>query len=76
MEVILEVVENYILNKTPTHILRKSNKMHYNGYCIRHDDKNLLFNDRFDGMIAIPLDDIDAVEKNKFIGDVDGKKQD
>jgi len=58
MELILEIIREHIEKKIPTHIKRASNGFHHNGFCLKEDGENLLFNDKQDGKMLIPIVDL------------------
>jgi hypothetical protein len=63
MELILEIIREHIEKHIPTHIKRISDGFHFNGFCLKEDGKNLLFNDKEDGKMLIPISDIDIIER-------------
>ena len=58
MELILEIIREHIKKKIPTHIKRASNGFHHNGFCLKEDGTNLLFDDKEDGKMLIPILDL------------------
>ena len=61
MELVLEIIREYILKHSFTHI-KRGNGFHFNGFCLKEDGQNLLFEDREDGKMIIPIVDIDVIE--------------
>jgi len=71
-EIILELIKEHIADRTFTHIIREATGFHLNGYCLKADEKSLLFDDRHIGKIIIPVADIRVLERSTLNGEERG----
>ena len=64
---VLDIINYHIENKILTHI--KRGNMHLNGHCKNIEGLNIIFDDRFNGLMMFPISEINIIEKSHFMGD-------